>query len=240
MAKSKQPSRRKKRRVLYPSQDWIDAQRRAMPVLSLYHIKELIADARHNSETAPRGMEPYAVINVVRNLSAEAEAKELLRWLRCDLDRPDWRVAFFRLAMLFCDLGRIDYTPSRSKSGARTWTFEANKALRMGVFRLRAEGLSERAAIRKLGEDPSYDGVFPHREQTPGRREVKRRNPSDEWHEGTRADRFRDRRRPRVNALMKHYKELKKEDARLSEETNLLGLPKDIFGLLEFGPTLLE
>jgi hypothetical protein len=239
MAKSKQPSRRKKRRVLYPAQDWIDAQRRAMPVLRLYQIKELIADARHNSETVSpmRSWESYDVIRVVRNLSEEAQAKELLRWLRCDPNQPDWRVAFFRLAMLFCDLGRIDYTPSRSRSGAKTWTPDANFELRMQVRRLRAEGLSERAAIKKLGEDDFYDSVFPYREQTPGRREIKRRNPNDEWHEGTRADRLRDRRRPRVNALLKHWKELKKEPMGRLEDALI---PKDRFGIWEFGLRLLE
>jgi hypothetical protein len=154
-----------------------------------------------------------AAVNVVRYANEQNQIKRLLTCFGFDPSNPDWPSAFLKLARLYCNVGRLAvHRPSGSSgnSNAKTWTTKAEIELLMQVRRLTQEGLSENEAIRLLGEDPAYDTAFPHQERRLVR-EIKRRAPADEWHEGSRTERIARLRQPRVAALRKHYQLLKKK-----------------------------
>jgi hypothetical protein len=196
-----------KRRLLHPTQAEIEARRRKLPDFYPYDTQRLLADAK--ALAASQGMNLDAAVNVVRYANEKDQMVRLLTSLGYDPSDPDWQDVCFKLARLYCNVGRLAYNQPVGNSNARQWTPKAEFNLLMEVRRLTGEGLSERGAIKVLGENPAYDALFPHREQTPGRRGAKRRAPADELRVGSREERIADLRRPRVAALWKHYQRLR-------------------------------
>jgi hypothetical protein len=202
-------SRRRRQPVLIPARGETEARFHKLSYFDPYDTQQLLTDARAIAES--QGMALDAAVNVTLYANQKMQLEKLLTCLGCETSSPDWKTAFFKLAQLCCNVGRLVHHPSGNISNARTWTLEDESNLLTAVRRLREDGFSERDAIKILGEDPSYDAIFPHREQTPGRRAVKRRARADEWHEGSRAERTTDSRQSRVNALWKRWQRLNRK-----------------------------
>jgi hypothetical protein len=206
MAKRKSMSRRRPKPVLLPAQTEIDAQRRKLPNFDPYDTRQLLADA---APLESRGINRDAALTVVWRENKKNQIDHLLRCLGYDPSNPDWQKAFSKLARLYFNVGRLAYRQPAGRANASTWTPAAELNLIMEVRRLVRGGFTEKEAIKIIGEDPAYDAIFPYREQMPGRREIKRQMPVDEWHEGTRTERIADLRKPRADALLKYWRRLK-------------------------------
>jgi hypothetical protein len=156
------------RQVLIPTDEELHARRSKLPKFEPYDTRQLFEDAREAA--ANRGIDLDTAVKEIQGLDQTNQIEQLLTNLRCDPKKPDWEIAFHKLARIYCDVGRLVHRPRVLGSGARTWTPEADFNLLMEVHRLKGEGHSERQAVEFLAENPGYNGIFPYREQTPGRR----------------------------------------------------------------------
>jgi hypothetical protein len=143
------------------------------------------------------------------------QVEKILKSLECDSIAPDWRSAFFKLARHFCNVGIQARDGTTSK-----WTAEKENILLSEMLRLleqklpEGQKLSERQAIKMIGENPFFDDLLPHTEQ----KEVidKRIRTSRRKHEPRKGwasmedRRMRNSRQRRVDALRKVWESLKR------------------------------
>jgi hypothetical protein len=96
----------------------------------------------------------------------ELQINQLLCALGFDPADPDWQRAFFKLAMIHHGVGHLARKRARPRNkNASEWTSEQNLIFYQIMLELKAEGLSERAAVRKIAADPTKWPQFSPRVQ---------------------------------------------------------------------------
>ena len=169
----KQKSRRSGRQLLSPPQHVIDALRRKLPVFEPYDQAELFADARA-LDVDDLGLNA-AVLRALR-AKEKQQIEQLLTCLRLDPNKPDWQSAFLTLAKLDFNVGRLVHHETRpTNSNAKTWSKTDEQVFLNEVQRLIDEGKTESEALETIGNDPTFDTIFPYRKQTQVRGETKGR-----------------------------------------------------------------
>jgi hypothetical protein len=185
-----------------------------LPWFEPYRARELQNKASRVAER--EGIDVVNAMYVALHEIEEQQVEQVLKSLQCDPSTPDWRSAFFKLARLCCNVGRVRRARGGG-SGTRKWTTDYEFLMEMRT--LVRQGLSERGAIRKIANDPAYDDVFPTDEQRPGLRVVSRQRP----------------RRGREDALRKRWELLKqriKSDSKPLERQLGLTTPDYVMSIL--------
>jgi hypothetical protein len=153
-------------------------QRYSPPHFDAHDPHELRIEAERIAER--EGMEVGHAMWVALHEFERRQVEQLLKSLGCDPSTPDWQVAFFKLARHYCNVGQIRRARGGSKS-TRKWTPDNEYRFLMEVLRrLQKQGLSERAAIKQIANDPAYDNEFPYEERVDGYRVISRRRVEHE------------------------------------------------------------
>jgi hypothetical protein len=144
---------------LFPKDHEVKRARRKLPVFDPQDVGSLLAEAKTNDKADV----DIAFLLVFRRRNG-AQMKELLRRLGVDPSRPDaWERGFFHLARLHHGVGRLAWYHRRTNRNSATWTEAHELALLREVFLLRQQGLSERAAVKRLASDPKKRQLVPYR-----------------------------------------------------------------------------
>jgi hypothetical protein len=157
------------------------------------------------------------------------QVEQVLESLGCDPSAPDWESAFFKMARLYCNVGQI--RRARGGSSGTKWTLEHEFILIAEVGRLIREGISDsdRAAIKRIANDPAYDNVFPYEERVDDIRVMSRRRVVHE------TDVRKISRQRREEALRRRFESIKqrsKSDPKGLERVRGLNIPDSMMRII--------
>jgi hypothetical protein len=154
---------RKGQRWLMPAKSDVELARRKLPIFDPYDTRKLLADARQSSADGSLD----EAIDDTYHRHCRTQLAKLLRALGCDPnDANFWRSAFFKLASIHHNVGRLEHRAVRQIRNASSWTPRDEAVLLCGVAALTQLGDSERAAVRSIADS----GIFPHHERRPSER----------------------------------------------------------------------
>ena len=145
--------------LLFPKENEVRSARRKLPVFKPHDLRSLVSEAKTNGNT---DIDTAFLLTFRRR--NDAQMQDLLRRLGVNPARSDaWQRGFFHLANLHHGVGHLAWYPHRTNRNSATWTSSHDLALLREVFLLRQQGLSERAAVKKLATDPKKRQLFPYR-----------------------------------------------------------------------------
>lgn len=148
--------------IRWPTETELAAEREQLPQFDPHDLQSLVKEARLKS---PQGDTNAAFIAVLRERNNH-QISELLLALSVDSSRPDvWKRAFIRLAYFHHGMGHLEWRSRNPTKNAATWSSEHDMKLLEEMGALKAKGLSERAAVRKLATDRRMQKLFPYRPQ---------------------------------------------------------------------------
>jgi hypothetical protein len=156
------PKRKRKRAssILLPSEAEVTAMRERLPHFDPHDLRSLLNEAR---SAAPQGDTDMSFTIVLRERNNH-QINELLNALDIDRSKADfWQRAFIALAFIDHGMGHLQWRPQKTKKNAATWTLDHNIRLFKEMATLTANGLSDRAAIKKLAKDDRKQKLFPYR-----------------------------------------------------------------------------
>ncbi len=149
----------KGRIVLFPNDQQLKTLGDNLPSFSAHDLRALVKEAESNDKVTSTNRFVLALRR--RN---DLQLKDLLRGLGVDSSQPDaWQRGFYLLAMYHHGVGHIAWYPRRTNRNATTWTSTHDLALLREVTILKAQGVSERCAIKQLAADPKKRSLFPYR-----------------------------------------------------------------------------
>jgi hypothetical protein len=148
--------------IRWPPEAELTAERQQLPHFDPHDLRTLVDEARLKS---PQGDTNAAFIAALRERNNH-QISELLLALNVDSSRPDvWKRAFIRLAFIHHGMGHLQWRPRILKKNAATWSSEHDMKLLEEMSALKAQRLSDRAAVRKLAADRAKQKLFPYRPQ---------------------------------------------------------------------------
>jgi hypothetical protein len=151
-----------RKRVFLPDSKKLKAKRKSLPRFDPLELAEL-------SKRPPAHDDPedhFARLARIVQRETNHQMLELLRRLGVDEEQPDaWRKGFFWLAYYHHRVGHFVYYRSKKHRNAAKWTEEHDLALLSETMKLRATGLSELAAVKKIASHPELKRLLPYRAQ---------------------------------------------------------------------------
>jgi hypothetical protein len=156
---------RKKRhtKLLWPPKELLEPAQKKLTVAEPLDLRVLVKNSRKKRKDGTSD-----VFDEFRRCYQE-QVTNLLRQLGIDPTDPNaWQKGFYKLATYDRGAGHLCWSPRRTNRNAGRWTNEHDLNLLGEVVRLRAEGLSEREAVRRLSRDPTKRGLFPYRPRRAG------------------------------------------------------------------------
>lgn len=152
-------SKRRGPTPILPSEGSREALREKLPHFQPHDISALIKEAKSTTKT-----------DIDRALVAASRRRtdeQLLELLHClgiePSDQRAWEKGFYLLAFCHHDAGPISVYQSRTNRNAAKWTTSHDCLLLKEVMILKRNGLSERAAVKRLAADKTKVSQFPYR-----------------------------------------------------------------------------
>jgi hypothetical protein len=149
---------------LIPQIGWKEEQISCLTQFEPHKLGDIVQDAGATSEQPSNNAD--TVLTSFRRKNDE-QIEQLLREMHIDLEQPDaWRKAFFKLAVIHHGVGGLSTTPPRQKNkNAVNWTSEQDLIFYQMMQVLLQEGISERAAVKKIANDKEKWQQLPHQGQ---------------------------------------------------------------------------
>jgi hypothetical protein len=191
-------------RIVFPDSEKLKARRKSLPKFKPLELDGLAKHPRADDDPEDD------IARRARILRRETNHQmlELLRRLGIDATQPDaWRKGFFWLAWYHHGVGHFAYDRPKTRRNAAKWTVSDDLKLLSETMKLKAIGLSELAAMKKIASDPALKNSLPYRAQ---------RNKAVE-------DSPKTERRKRAEALRRRLHELKSKASAESLLNQLLG-----------------
>jgi hypothetical protein len=129
-----------------------------LPNFEPIDLRSLLLAAK--KRIGPGSIDEKAEFELSERLKEQTE--ELLRAIGFEPQNVNWRSAFMRLANIHHARGRLVYTPKRTNSNAKKWTFEHDSLLLIMLWQLKAESIEGSAAIMKIVATPELRKQFPY------------------------------------------------------------------------------
>jgi len=123
-----------------------------LPNFEPIDLRSLLLAAK--KRIGPGSIDEKAELELSERLKEQTE--ELLRAIGFDPQNVNWRSAFMRLANIHHARGRLVYTPKRTNSNAKKWTFEHDSLLLEMLWQLKADGIEGSAATPELRKQFPY------------------------------------------------------------------------------------
>lgn len=149
-------------RIVFPDSEKLKARRKSLPKFKPLELDELAKHPRADDDPEDD------LARLVRILRRETNDQmlELLRRLGGDATQPDaWRMGFFWLAYYHHGIGHFAYHRPKTHRNAAKWTVSDDLKLLLETIKLKATGLSELAAVKKIASDPALKNSLPYRAQ---------------------------------------------------------------------------
>jgi len=137
---------------LIPPIGWKEEQISRLTQFEPHKLDDIVRGAGATEQLDDSAADP--ILTSFRRKNDE-QMEQLLREMHIDLKQPEaWRKAFFRLAAIHHGVGGLSTTPPRRKNkNAKTWTSEQHLIFFQMMQILLQDGISERAAIKKIAND---------------------------------------------------------------------------------------
>jgi hypothetical protein len=149
---------------LIPPIGWKEEQISRLTQFEPHKLDDIVRGAGATEQLDDSAADP--ILTSFRRKNDE-QMEQLLREMHIDLKQPEaWRKAFFRLAAIHHGVGGLSTTPPRRKNkNAKTWTSEQHLIFFQMMQILLQDGISERAAIKKIANDKKKWQQFPNQGQ---------------------------------------------------------------------------
>jgi hypothetical protein len=151
------------RNLLPPDPIKFNAKRKGLPKFEPHDLRSIINKARSSADQS--GIDEAVVLEIRRR--NQRQMLDLLRGLGINPSQPDaYQKGFYWLAFYHHGVGHLAWQRSRTNRNAATWTNGDDLNLLVEVIRLKATGLSELEAIKRIASDRRTNKLFPYREQS--------------------------------------------------------------------------
>ena len=151
-----------RRRVIFPDTQELKERRKNLPKFKPLEIDEFAKRTRAHDNPADDFERPTETLRRETN----RQMLELLRRLGVDPAQPDaWRKGFFWLASYHHGAGHFVYYRPKMHRNAARWTHEHDLILLSETIKLRATGLSELAALKRIASQSELKRLLPYRAQ---------------------------------------------------------------------------